>query len=234
MAGRGRRTPPLRAACDRLHASFGPQHWWPGRTRFEIIVGAILTQNTAWSNVEKAIGLLRRDGLLDPKRLHAAPLRRVETRIRPAGYFRVKARRLRSFTGFLVRAFGADLRRMFLVPTDRLRETLLDVHGVGPETADSILLYAGGRPVFVVDAYTRRLLERHGWVKPGASYDEIAALMRDALPRRAAWYNECHALIVALGKEYCRTRPRCSRCPLRRWFPRDRPRPDRRGSRGDP
>lgn len=200
-----------------LYRRLGPQHWWPGRTRLEVAVGAILTQNTAWSNVEKAIRRLRAAGALDLRRLHTADLDTLADWIRPAGYFRVKARRLRSFTDMVYRRFGGRLGRLFALPTDEMRRVLLEVNGIGPETADSIVLYAARRPVFVVDAYTRRVLERHGWMRPAASYDEIAALFTRRVPRRESLYNEYHALIVALGKTWCRPKPHCGDCPLRRW-----------------
>lgn len=209
--------PPFGAVYRRLYRTFGPQHWWPGRTRIEIIVGAILTQNTAWPNVEKAIARLRRAHALNVRALHRTPLRRLAEWIRPAGYFRVKARRLRAFTAMLTRRHGGDLRRLFHLPTGALREELLAVNGIGPETADSILLYAAGRPVFVVDAYTRRFMMRHGWIRRDAEYDDVARAFTATLPRSVGLYNECHALIVALGKNFCRSVPRCAACPLRRW-----------------
>ncbi|MCS6771201.1 MAG: endonuclease III domain-containing protein [Kiritimatiellae bacterium] len=214
-----RRGAPLMEVFDALLRHFGPQRWWPARTKFEMMVGAILTQNTAWSNVEKAIARLRAAGALDPKRLHEAPLERVAEWIRPAGYFNVKARRLRAFTTWLVDRYDGSVRRMLREPPDRLRAELLGVKGIGPETADSILLYAAGHPIFVVDAYTRRFLSRHGWLPQKASYEQTAALFEANLPKDPALYNEYHALIVALGKTFCRARPRCADCPLRRWLP---------------
>jgi len=199
-----------------LYRRLGPQGWWPGRTRFEIIVGAILTQNTNWANVEKAIGNLRRAGLLDPVRMSALPARRLGPFVRPAGTFAVKARRLRNFLAFLRARYGGSLRRLFREAPARLRTALLDVSGIGPETADSILLYAGRMPVFVVDAYTRRILSRHRLIAPDAPYDEVQALFMTHLPPDAPLYNEYHALLVAVGKKYCRTTPRCEDCPLRR------------------
>lgn len=213
-------SPPLMPVFRELHRAFGPQHWWPGRTRIEIIVGAILTQNTAWANVEKAVVRLRRARALNVRALHGASLARLADWIRPAGYFRVKARRLRSFTTFLTRRHGGDLRRLFRLRTPVLREELLAVHGVGPETADSILLYAAGRPIFVVDAYTRRFMMRHGWIGTKAGYEDIARVFTAGLPRSVRLYNEYHALIVALGKNHCRTKPRCAECPLKQWLPR--------------
>ncbi len=230
-APRASSNPPLRAVFDALLARFGPQRWWPARGRFEMMAGAILTQNTAWTHVERAIANLRRAGVLTPRAMHRAPVRRLAGWIRPAGYFNVKARRLRALTGWLMAAWGGDLRRMLREEPAALRSRLLAVHGVGPETADSILLYAAGRPFFVVDAYTRRLLHRHGWLAGRPSYDEVARVFTRRLPRDAALYNEFHALIVALGKHYCRARPRCEECPLRPFLPAGGPRPDGRTQR---
>ena len=208
---------PLQAVYSDLYRAWGPQHWWPGRTRFEVIVGAILTQNTAWANVEKAIRNLRVARALTPRALHEAELDTLAEWIRPAGYFNVKARRLRAFTDLLVDRFDGKLNRLFALETSLLRTTLLSVNGIGPETADSILLYAGQRPRFVIDAYTRRVLERHGWAAADATYDEVAALFMQALPRDVALYNEFHALFVRLGKDHCKPRPQCAACPLRGW-----------------
>lgn len=210
-------------ACYRaLFSAFGPRHWWPARTRMEMIAGAILTQNTAWTNVEKAIRRLRAERALTPRALHDTGLGQLAEWIRPAGYFNVKARRLRAFTSMLERDFGGSLRRLFALDTKALRRALLDVKGIGPETADSILLYAAQRPVFVVDAYTRRFLVRHGWLETKATYEQTARLFHDRLPEEARLFNEYHALVVELGKRYCRARPRCGECPLRRWLPANR------------
>jgi endonuclease-3 related protein len=208
------RKPSLMKVYCLLFAHWGPQHWWPGRTRLEIIVGAILTQNTAWTNVEKAIRRLRDAKALNLCRLHDADLKTLAEWIRPAGYFNVKARRLRAFTQMMFDRFGGDLRRLFALETPALREILLGVNGIGPETADSILLYAGGRPVFVVDAYTRRFTIRHGWIGAEAKYNDISRLFMKRLSHDVALYNEYHALIVALGKNLCRPKPRCAECPL--------------------
>lgn len=210
---------PVKNVYKRLYEAFGSQYWWPGRTRLEIIVGAILTQNTAWTNVEKAIRRLRKARALNLRRLHSVDLKTLAEWIRPAGYFNVKAQRLRSFTQMMFDRFGGDLRRLFTLETPALRGVLLNVNGIGPETADSILLYAARRPVFVVDAYTRRFMMRHRWIGPGATYDDIARVFEAGLPRRAALYNEYHALIVALGKDLCRPNPRCEECPLRPLLP---------------
>ncbi|MFH0954379.1 MAG: endonuclease III domain-containing protein [Verrucomicrobiota bacterium] len=210
--------PPLKAIYRALFKTWGSQHWWPGRTRLEVIVGAILTQNTAWTNVEKAIRRLRSRRALDLRTLHTVRLATLGEWIRPAGYFRVKARRLRAFTRMVYARFGGSLPRLLALDTAALRRVLLGVNGIGPETADSILLYAAGRPVFVVDAYTRRFMMRHRWIGAGASYDGIARVFTRGLPRDVSLYDEYHALIVALGKNLCRTKPLCSECPLQRWL----------------
>jgi endonuclease-3 related protein len=210
--------PPLAAVFRTLLREFGPQHWWPGRTRLEVCVGAILTQNTAWTNVAHAIRNLRRARALNLATLHTAPLPQLSTWIRSAGYFNVKARRLRAFTSLVAERFDGKLEKLLALPAAELRATLLAVNGIGPETADCIVLYAARQPVFVVDAYTRRFLHRHGWAGPRATYNEIAALFTTRLPHDAILFNEYHALIVALGKNYCRTGPVCAKCPLRRWL----------------
>ena len=211
----------LRTYYDALFAAHGPQYWWPGRSAFEVIVGAILTQNTSWTNVEPAIRNLRREKLLTPRAMETVSLARLARLIRSSGYFRQKAKKLKCFVRFLRSEYGGSLTRMFRTPTAALREKLLAVHGIGPETADSILLYAGEHPVFVVDAYTRRLLERHQLATRAQSYEEIRRLFEGSLPGDAPLYNEFHALIVRTGKEYCRTRnPRCSECPLHSFLPR--------------
>jgi endonuclease-3 related protein len=210
----------LRTYYDALFAAHGPQHWWPGRTVFEIIVGAILTQNTSWSNVEIAMRNLRRERLLTPRAIEEVSFARLARLIRSSGYFRQKAKKLKCFVRFLRSEYGGSLARMFRTPTAALREKLLSVHGIGPETADSILLYAGKHAVFVVDACTRRLLERHQMAIPTQSYEEIRQLFERGVPGDAPLYNEFHALIVRTGKEHCRTRnPRCSECPLHSFLP---------------
>jgi endonuclease-3 related protein len=205
----------LRRIHDRLFKAFGPQHWWPGETPFEVMVGAILTQNTNWGNVERAIANLKSAGLMSPRRLAACPVDQLAERIRPSGYFNVKARRLKTYLEWLCGDTDGDpLARFRGVPTPALREQLLRIDGVGPETANSILLYALGRRTFVVDAYTRRVVERHGLIGPKASYDEIKCLFERHLPASVKVYNEYHALIVRLGKEFCRPAPRCEDCPI--------------------
>lgn len=211
----------LRAYYDALFDAYGPQHWWPGRSAFEVIVGAVLTQNTSWTNVELAIRNLRRAKLLTPRAMEAVSMTRFEQLLRPSGYFRQKAKKLKCFVRFLHAEYGGSLTKMFHTPTAELREKLLSVHGIGPETADSILLYAGQHPVFVVDAYTKRLLQRHHLATPEDSYEGIQQLFERNLRGDAPLYNEFHALIVRIGKEYCRTRnPRCSECPLHSFLPR--------------
>jgi endonuclease III related protein len=207
---------------EALFAAYGPQHWWPGRTSFEIIVGAILVQNTAWTNVERAIANLRRERLLSPRAIETVSSARLARLIRSSGYFRQKAKKLKAFVRFLRSEYGGSLTKMFATPTAPLREQLLAVHGIGPETADSILLYAGNHPVFVVDAYTRRMLERHGLAQPKDSYQQLRRQFESSLAADAPLYNEFHALIVHTGKHYCRNRdPLCARCPLQSFLPPD-------------
>jgi len=197
-----------------LLKAFGPQHWWPGDTPLEVIVGAILTQNTNWTNVEKAIANLKAASLLDAKRLKDVRIEKLAELIRPAGYFNVKARRLKNLFEWLAAHHEGDLDRMFARPLSALREELLEVRGVGPETADSILLYAGQKPSFVVDAYTYRIFSRHQLIPADSTYDEIKEFFESSLPEDVKLYNEYHALIVALGKKFCKPRPLCAECPL--------------------
>ena len=171
----------IRAYYHTLSSAWGRQHWWPAQSRFEVIVGAYLTQNTAWANVEKALANLRKARLLTLRGIRRTPQPELEQLIRPSGYFRQKAQRLKTFVSFLDKRYGGSLARMFTQPTAELRDELLTLNGVGPETADSILLYAGNHPAFVVDAYTRRILERHQIVSGAAGYDEIRQLFEQAL-----------------------------------------------------
>jgi len=194
---------------------FGPQHWWPGQTKTEIIFGAILTQNTNWGNVEKALANLRREGLLNFARLRETPDSEVAAMIRPSGYFNMKTRRLKNFIEFFYQEYGGSWRRMNAQPLKILRERILSVNGIGPETADSILLYAMDRPIFVVDAYTKRILSRKGLVAPDADYNTVQRLFMENLPADAVLFNEYHALIVRAAKEHCRTRPVCDGCPVK-------------------
>ena len=205
----------LTAVYEKLLAAFGPQHWWPGDSPFEIVVGAVLVQNTAWRNVEQAIENLRDAGLMEPRALYAVPEKELAELIRPAGYFQVKSRRLRNLLKLVVEQYDDSLEAMFRTDLATLREELLGVSGIGPETADAILLYAGSLPTFVVDTYTHRVLARHGWIGYEADYHEIKDHFEAGLPADAALYNEYHALLVRLGKNYCRkTEPKCEACPL--------------------
>jgi endonuclease-3 related protein len=211
--------PTLKEAFDRLLAAYGPRQWWPADSPFEVIVGAMLVQNTSWQNVRKAIDNLRRNDLLEPHALDAVPLEELEELIRPAGYYRIKARRLRNVLDFLVDRYDGSLEAMFRTSLGELREELLGVSGVGPETADSILLYAGGLPTFVVDAYTYRVMTRHNWIGFDADYYQIQDHFQSGLPEDAALYNEYHALLVEVGKRHCRKRPLCAGCPLAEMLP---------------
>jgi endonuclease III related protein len=210
----------LLEAYERMLAAFGPQHWWPGDSPFEVMIGAVLVQNTAWRNVERAIGNLREAGLMEPHPLFALPLREIAELIRPAGYYQVKAKRLHNLVRFLVEEYDGSIEAMFRTDLATLREQLLAVHGIGPETADVILLYAGGLASFVVDTYAHRILARHGWIGYDASYHEIKDYFESNLPADAPLYNEYHALLVRVGKDYCkRTAPKCETCPLAEMLP---------------
>ncbi len=208
----------LRRLYSLMAGHFGPTGWWPGDSAFEIAVGAILTQNTAWVNVEKAIANLKREGLLSPQDILESPIETIERALRPSGYFRVKARRLRSFCAYLVECHGGSLGRMSRRPLDELRPELLAVHGIGPETADDILLYACGHPVFVVDTYTRRILSRHGLVPNDIGYEPLRALFERHLDPDVDVFKEYHGLVVLTGNRYCKAIPRCGECPLRRML----------------
>ena len=207
----------LRAFYDAMYKALGPQHWWPAQTPTEVIIGAILTQNTAWRNVERAIDNLKRAKALDWKRLHELSFEELAELIRPAGTFNVKARRLKSFIQWFHDRFALDLDRMFEMSVSSLREELLEVSGIGRETADAILLYAGRMPSFVVDAYTARILYRHNLIDRSADYDEIKELFESNLPDDVQLFNEYHALLVDVGKKHCRPKARCDGCPLERF-----------------
>ena len=209
---------------NRLLKAFGPQKWWPGDSGFEMMVGAMLTQNTSWKNVEKAIRNLRDADLMDPHALYNVPLEELEELLRPAGYYRVKARRLRSFLEFFINRYNGSPKTMFHTDLATLRDELLAVKGVGPETADSILLYAGAMPVFVIDAYTHRIFARHGWIPYDADYRQIQDFIQSSLPDDPLMYNEYHALLVHTGKHYClKKNPKCHECPLRDLLPEGGP-----------
>jgi endonuclease-3 related protein len=210
---------PVKARLLRLYrallARHGPQGWWPARTPFEVAVGAILTQHTAWPGAARAVAALRARGLLAPRRLAARDAATLAALVRPAGTYRLKARRLLDFTRWLLTRFGGDFRAMRRVPLGPLRREVLAVPGLGPETTDAILLYAAGRPVFVADAYTRRVLVRHGLLRREAGYEETRAFLEAHLPSDPVLFNEFHALLVAVAKTHCRTIARCEACPLR-------------------
>ena len=207
-----------------MSQALGPMQWWPAKTPFEVIVGAILTQNTSWTNVERAIANLRSAQMLTPSTITSARLSKLALLVRPSGYFRQKAKKLKAFVRFLQREYGGSLKRMFDTPTEILRGKLLSVHGIGPETADSILLYAGNHPVFVVDAYTHRIFGRHGITDGKPQYERVRALLEAALPRDSQLFNEFHALVVNTGKNWCRKKePRCAECPLGSLLPATSP-----------
>lgn len=193
---------------------FGHQHWWPGDSSFEIIVGAILTQNTSWSNVEKAIINLKKSDNLSPQKLEKIDDENLAQLIKPAGYYNIKAKRLKNFIKWLFDKYSGSLTNLDNISTDTLRQQLLSIKGIGQETADSILLYALNRPVFVVDAYTARIAARHHLIEPGAIYEEIQYLFESKLDRDTVLFNEYHALLVKLGKDFCKPQARCNGCPL--------------------
>lgn len=206
----------LVSVYNKLYKKFGPQHWWPGNSPFEVIVGAILTQNTSWTNVEKAINNLKKENCLTFNRLYKIRQDKLSQLIRPAGYFNIKAKRLKNFLLFLKEKYKASLNKMFSNDLESLRRELFSVNGIGPETADSILLYAGGFPIFVVDAYTKRIFSRHKFVTNDAVYHDIQKLFMSKLKNNAKLFNEYHALIVRLGKEVClKNKPKCEICPLK-------------------
>ena len=199
---------------DVLNGYFGNMNWWPGESPFEVAVGAILTQNTNWNNVERAIASLKSEHLLDSNRLFEAEETCIAALIRPAGYYNIKARRLKAFLGFLHEEYEGDMGQMFQDELWHVRERLLSVKGIGEETADSILLYGGNKAIFVVDAYTRRILERHGIIKEGCRYGEIQKLFMESLTQDSRLYNQYHALLVQTAKSFCKKRPHCDECPL--------------------
>lgn len=197
-----------------LFERYGPQHWWPGDNQFEIIIGAILTQNTNWTNVEKAIKNLKTANALSAEALYKMDIDNLAALIKPAGYFNVKAKRLKNFLAWLFEEYDGRLENVEQLSTPRLREELLDIKGVGNETADSILLYAFERPIFVVDAYTARVAIRHGLIETGCDYEQLQQVFQSNLTEDAKTFNEFHALLVSVGKEYCKPKARCENCPL--------------------
>ena len=200
---------------QRLYFHFGARNWWPGETEFEIILGAILTQNTSWKNVERAINNLKEKNLLQPEKLRKISQEKLEELVRPSGYYRQKARRIKDFLEFYsAPPISGKIQNLKKIPTKKLRKMLLEIKGIGPETADSILLYALGRPVFVVDAYTRRIFSRLGLVSEDIGYEELRKFFEQNLPRKVSLYNDYHAQLVELGKRYCKAEPDCASCPL--------------------
>ena len=197
-----------------LFKHFGPQDWWPGETPFEVIIGAILTQNTSWDNVEKAIVSLKASGKFTPEGLFRLQTDKLALLIKSSGYFNIKAKRLKNFLSFLFNDYEGNIDRLLKEDGHLLRHKLLNVNGIGPETADSILLYAAEYPIFVVDAYTNRIFSRHGYIPADATYHQIQELFVGNLPKDIQLYNEYHALIVRVGKELCRKTPRCNSCPI--------------------
>jgi len=208
----------LMAFYRALRKEFGYRNWWPADTAFEVCVGAILTQNTSWKNVSKAIASLRACSALDTVSIHELTLENLSELIRPAGYFNVKARRLRNFVNYVVEKYGGDLSAMLATPPDQLRAELLSLNGVGKETADSMILYAAKKPVFVVDAYTRRVLYRHGLIEEKLDYDAIQDLFHSNLERDTELFNDFHAQLVAVGHYYCKRTPLCHKCPLQQYL----------------
>jgi len=204
---------------ERLFATLGPQQWWPGESPFEVLVGAILVQNTSWRNVERAIENLREAAVLSPRAIHELAQEELEELVRPAGYYRIKARRLKNLIEFIVDRYDGSLDAMFATELSELRGELLTINGVGPETADSILLYAGDLPIFVVDTYTLRIFARHGWIDYAATYHELQEHFQSGLPDDPQLYNEYHALLVRIGNQYCRKKPKCDECPLQDMLP---------------
>jgi endonuclease-3 related protein len=200
---------------NKLYNAFGPQRWWPGDTPFEVAVGAILTQNTNWGNVEKAINNLKKEKVLNAKAIHDMPVNRLASLIRSAGYFNVKAKRLKAFIDFLMNAYHGSMKKLGREDMHSLRKKLLDVNGIGPETADSILLYALDKPIFVIDAYTKRVLSRHNILGHDEAYEKFQELFQSALKKDVKLFNEYHALFVRVGKEFCKPKPICEGCPLK-------------------
>lgn len=210
----GNKKPNFLSIYKTLFDYYGPTGWWPGDSPFEIAIGAILTQNTAWSNVEKAIANLKRQNLLTPFRIVDVSREILEEVIRPSGYYRQKAERLVIFCNYLIQNYNGKIELMAKKNTDVLRKELLSIKGIGEETADDILLYVCEHPVFVVDAYTRRIFSRHGLIDGKIKYREIQEIFHKNLPRDVGIYKEYHGLIVWTGKEFCRKQPKCERCPL--------------------
>ena len=210
-----RKTKALLQIYQKMFDALGPRHWWPGETPFEVIIGAILTQNTNWSNVEKAIKNLKTAGKLSPEGMYELSVTELAKLIRPSGFFNVKAKRVKAFINWLFSRYEGNLSKMFAQDLQALRSELLSVKGIGPETADSILLYAGNMPTFVVDAYTHRIFSRHELIPEESTYDEMKSFFEENLPEDVQLFNEYHALIVNIGKTFCKTKKVCEPCPLK-------------------
>jgi endonuclease III related protein len=205
---------------EKMKKRFGHRGWWPGKSKIEIIAGAILTQNTSWSNVTRALDNLKQEKMLSVKGFRSLEEGQLAQLIRPSGYFNQKAHHLKEFISFLDREFGGSLACMSRMEMSPLRMKLLAVRGIGPETADSILCYAFEKPVFVIDAYTKRVLIRHGHIKSEATYNDMQTYMMKHIPQDVSLYNDYHAQLVAVGNHYCKPKPKCEDCPLRDELPK--------------
>jgi len=200
---------------QKLYDYYGKQHWWPADSKFEIMIGAILTQNTSWRNVEKAIENLKQKNLINPKKLSKLSISELSNLIRPSGFYNIKAKRLRSFLNFINTKYSGSIEKMRQEKVSILRAQLLSVSGIDEETADSILLYGLDKPIFMIDAYTRRIFSRHGYFDAKVRYPSIQKFFMDNLPKKTKIYNEYHALLVKLAKDFCQTKPKCQRCPIK-------------------
>ena len=209
------KTKKLLKIYQKMFDAFGPRQWWPGETPFEVVIGAILTQNTNWSNVEKAIKNLKTAGKLSPEGIYGLSITELAELIKPSGFFNVKAKRVKAFINWLFSRYEGNLSKMFARDLQSLRSELLSVKGIGPETADSILLYAGNMPTFVVDAYTHRIFSRHELIPEESTYDDMKSFFEENLPKDVQLYNEYHALLVNIGKMFCKPRKVCEPCPLK-------------------
>lgn len=210
-----KKTRKLLQIYQRLHYTIGPRYWWPADSPFEVIIGAILTQNTSWNNVERAIRALKEKKMLNPLKLYQVKKTFLAKTIKSSGFFNLKAQRIKNFIIFLFKNYQGSIEKMFSETLTPLREKLLKINGIGPETADSILLYAGEKPIFVVDAYTKRILIRHDLISKEAGYSEIQELFMKNLEHDVSMFNEYHALLVYIGKHFCKRVPKCESCPLK-------------------
>ena len=209
------KTKKLLKIYQKMFDAFGPRQWWPGETPFEVVIGAILTQNTNWPNVEKAIKNLKIAGKLSPEGIYELSVTELAKLIRPSGFYNVKAKRVKAFIHWLFSRYEGNLSKMFAQDLQSLRSELLSVKGIGPETADSILLYAGNMPTFVVDAYTHRIFSRHELIPEESTYDEMKSFFEENLPKDVQLFNEYHALLVNIGKMFCKPKKVCEPCPLK-------------------